>query len=94
MKNILHIQILTALAVKDAHGYGVLEQLSKDGVVEAMSDPRHVYRLLKRMTDAGYIEQTQDGRTKTYHLTKSGRQQLLRARSQMDEVCRRLFRRL
>ncbi len=57
-------RILSLLNQEPRHGYVLAKELSVQGST--------IYEHLRQLEDAGYIDGEQDGRRKTYSLTKRG----------------------
>lgn len=48
--------MLVLLCQKPAHGYELIQQLSRNGFAEGEIEPATVYRHLRRMEDAGHVK--------------------------------------
>ena len=74
--------ILFALIEEDRHGYGIVKHVETGSRGGVRLDPANLYRVLKRMTGDGLVEETDPpadddataDRRKYYRITRLGRQ--------------------
>lgn len=68
--------VLASLIDGPLHGYGIIKAVEERSDADVLLDPANLYRVLRRMRSAGWIQETaaQDERRKTYSLTRTGRQ--------------------
>ena len=88
----------------EAHGYALLPELERFGFDMHRLDPSVVYRILRQMEDASWVnsqwsEDSQGPRRRVYTITEAGEQRLvelmeeLRAtRDQIDDLVERFER--
>lgn len=67
--------VLASLIDGPLHGYGIIKAVEERSDADVRLDPANLYRVLRRMRAAGWIEEaaTSDERRKTYSLTRTGR---------------------
>lgn len=73
--------ILVALADRDRHGYGIMQDVSSRTAGRVMLSPGTLYSSIRRMLDQGLIEEldespdpkSQDERRRYYRVTRFGR---------------------
>ena len=67
--------VLASLIDGPLHGYGIIKAVEERSDADVLLDPANLYRVLRRMRAAGWIEEaaTSDERRKTYSLTRTGR---------------------
>jgi DNA-binding PadR family transcriptional regulator len=70
------IQLLTALAQGEAHGYEITNQMQTDTIAHLYVTGRAVYRELPRLEEDGLIEAVAGTYPKRYRLTSHGRRRL------------------
>lgn len=78
------LHILLVLAVGERHGYGIMKQVEADSQGQVKMGPGTLYGSLKRMLDAGLVEESEqridpalaDQRRIYYQLTGRGREVL------------------
>ena len=81
--------VLAVLAEAPLHGYGLIkavEQRSHSGV---LLDPANLYRVLRRMSGLGWIQQTEssdDSRRRTYAIAPDGRSVLRAELSRLERL--------
>jgi DNA-binding PadR family transcriptional regulator len=76
--------ILLALSTGERHGYGIMKQVEADSQGKVSMGPGTLYGSLKRMLDAGLVEESEkrvdpemdDERRIYYRLTAAGRKSL------------------
>ncbi|HUS84990.1 MAG TPA: helix-turn-helix transcriptional regulator [Anaerolineales bacterium] len=73
--------LLLLLQSGEAHGYALLDELERFGFDRERVDPTLVYRALREMEEAGWIqsswdEESQGPRRRVYTLHKEGKRQL------------------
>lgn len=81
--------ILLALADEDRHGYGIMQDVTKQTAGALQLGPGTLYGCLKRMLAAGLVEESDerpdpaldDERRRYYHMTPLGRR-IVRAEAQ------------
>jgi len=75
------LNILLSLADQERHGYGIMQEIQKMTGEQVLMGPGTLYGTLKRMLDAGLIEECDerpdpaldDERRRYYRITPSGR---------------------
>lgn len=74
------LMILAVLAEAPLHGYGLIKAVEERSEAGVLLDPANLYRVLRRMRGAGWIEEvpTEAEARRTYGITSQGRR-LLRA---------------
>ena len=70
--------VMAALIEGPLHGYGIIKSVETQSDAGVLLDPANLYRVLARMRDAGWIEETAppaegDERRRTYALSRLGR---------------------
>jgi DNA-binding PadR family transcriptional regulator len=73
--------ILISLADEERHGYGIMQEVAERTAKQTLMGPGTLYGTLKRMTEAGMVEEAGersdpaagDERRRYYRLTRSGR---------------------
>jgi DNA-binding PadR family transcriptional regulator len=73
--------ILLALEEGDRHGYGIIKEVERSTAGEIRLEPSPLYRRLKRLLEAGIVEESEkrpapeldDERRRYYRLTEHGR---------------------
>jgi DNA-binding PadR family transcriptional regulator len=67
--------VLASLIDGPLHGYGIIKAVEERSDADVLLDPANLYRVLRRMRAAGWIQETptSDERRKTYSLTGTGR---------------------
>jgi DNA-binding PadR family transcriptional regulator len=80
--------ILASLLDGPLHGYGIIKAVEDRSDHEVLLDPANLYRVLRRMRSARWIEETatDDERRKTYSLTKTGRQVVAAELSRLERL--------
>ena len=73
--------LLVILSQEEGHGYSLLDQLGKFGFDSEQSDPSLVYRALRDMEDAGWIEShwdddSQGPKRRVYQILPAGKANL------------------
>jgi len=73
--------LLVILSREEGHGYSLLDQLGKFGFDSERSDPSLVYRALRDMEDAGWIESrwddiSQGPKRRVYQILPAGKAHL------------------
>ena len=96
-------QILLALAERDLHGLGIMQEVLERSAGHMRLWPGMLYRNLQRLADAGFIEETggpatrEAGSPRYYRLTAEGRAQCAREAERLADLvsvarARRLLR--
>lgn len=73
------LMILLALVAENLHGYGILKEVSTASAGDVKLDPGNLYRRLRRMLNANWLERlpsapdSRDERRRQYRLTELGR---------------------
>lgn len=78
----VEFQILLVLSSGDRHGYGILRAAEERSQGRIVLEPGTLYRALRRLLNAGWVEETtseasetsEDSRRRYYRLTPAGRQ--------------------
>jgi DNA-binding PadR family transcriptional regulator len=69
--------ILAVLADGPSHGYGIIKSVEERSEHDVLLDPANLYRCLRRMSAAGWIDEVGsragDDRRRTYRITGRGR---------------------
>lgn len=68
--------ILSVLAASPLHGYGIIKAVEERSESGVLLDPANLYRCLRRMREAGWIDEVAGGpddRRRTYRITAAGR---------------------
>lgn len=69
--------ILAVLAEGPNHGYGLIKAVEARSEAGVLLDPANLYRVLRRMRAAGWIEESHDphgdARRRTHRITEEGR---------------------
>ena len=89
--------ILLILAQGRSYGYELRQRLQEDFGYQRVADPGALYRLLRDMEAAGFIESTWDiagtGPARRYYqLTASGRQELAASAEKLERQASRIRR--
>ena len=70
------LMVLAVLAEGPLHGYGLIKAVEERSYSGVLLDPANLYRVLRRMSKAGWIRQTEgsaEPRRRTYEVTAHGR---------------------
>ena len=86
--------ILVALADSDRHGYSIMQEVSERTAGAVRLSPSTLYSAIKRLLDAGYIEELDDRpdpahddeRRRYYRLTRAGRRAAVEEARQWEKV--------
>jgi DNA-binding PadR family transcriptional regulator len=86
--------ILVALADSDRHGYSIMQEVAERTAGAVRLSPSTLYSAIKRLLEAGYIEELQerpdpahdDERRRYYRLTSEGRRAAIREARQWEKV--------
>jgi DNA-binding PadR family transcriptional regulator len=69
--------VLAVLADAPHHGYAIIKAVEERSSQDVLLDPANLYRSLRRMQAAGWIDETRraamDDRRRTYRITPRGR---------------------
>jgi DNA-binding PadR family transcriptional regulator len=86
--------ILAVLAEGPSHGYGIIKAVEERSEHDVLLDPANLYRCLRRMSDAGWIDELQglpgDERRRTYEITAKGQTILRNEVQRLDNLLRGL----
>lgn len=88
------VHVLLSLLTDTLHGYGIVKEIRSRTADAVRLEPGNLYRVLRRLSDAGYIEETGDAptpesgdeRRKYYALTEAGRGALRREVARMKDM--------
>jgi len=88
--------ILLSLVVEEQHGYGIMQEVFERSQGKIRLWPATLYGTLKRLIDAGLIEESaerpapelDDARRRYYRLTKLGRRVLDAETERLEELVR------
>ena len=88
------VHVLLSLLADSLHGYGIVKEIRARTADSVRLEPGNLYRVLRRLSDAGYIEETgtaptpesDDERRKYYALTEAGRTALRREVARMKDM--------
>src|SRR5579872_5402119 len=86
--------ILVALADGERHGYSIMQEVADRTGGAVRLSPSTLYSAVKRLLEAGYIEELQerpdpahdDERRRYYRLTKIGRQAAMEEARQLEKL--------
>lgn len=86
--------ILVALADGERHGYSIMQEVAERTAGGVRLSPSTLYSAIKRLLEAGYIEELQerpdpehdDERRRYYRLTKAGRRAAVEEARQWEKV--------
>ena len=86
--------ILVALADGERHGYSIMQEVAERTGGAVRLSPSSLYSAVKRLLEAGYIEELQerpdpahdDERRRYYHLTKDGRRAAIQEARQWEKL--------
>ncbi|WP_029151300.1 PadR family transcriptional regulator [Microbacterium indicum] len=79
----LRLYLLSLLADKPLHGYGIIQALSERTGGTYTPSAGTIYPRLAKLEDEGLVTKTQDGRTTVYEITDAGRAEVER---RADEI--------
>jgi DNA-binding PadR family transcriptional regulator len=81
--------ILAVLAEGPLHGYGLIKGVEERSSSGVLLDPGNLYRVLRRMREQGWIEDTAEDeeRRRTHRITRAGRRVL---KAELDRLERLL----
>lgn len=67
--------ILAVLAERPSHGYGLIKAVEERSESGVLLDPANLYRVLRRMRELGWIEETESDneRRRVHRITAAGR---------------------
>jgi DNA-binding PadR family transcriptional regulator len=85
------LHILLALAGEDLHGYGIMQEVSRQSDGRYKLGPGTLYDNLQRLLDQGWIEElgpTEEARRRYYRLSSSGRRILSSEIARLEGVVR------
>jgi DNA-binding PadR family transcriptional regulator len=88
------VQLLTALAAGEAHGYAIEQQMIEDTFGHIFVDSRNVYRELRKLVEDGLIEEVPGTYPKRYRLTHDGRRTLRSEQGWMLETYKQINSRI
>lgn len=92
----VEFQILLVLARDESHGYGIMQATSRDTDGRMSLEPGTLYRALKRMSDAGLIEESErrpvadldDERRRYFKLTRLGKRVAAAEAGRLEKLVR------
>jgi DNA-binding PadR family transcriptional regulator len=88
--------ILISLADEERHGYGIMQEVAERTAKQTLMGPGTLYGTLKRMTEAGMVEEAGersdpaagDERRRYYRLTRSGRAAAVAEAERLESLVR------
>lgn len=89
------LQILTALAIEDLHGYGIIQAVATQSQGKIRIGPGTLYDNLKRFMEHGWVRDLQpasENEKRLYRLTAAGKDALSCEISRLDHLVRQAKR--
>jgi DNA-binding PadR family transcriptional regulator len=82
----LRLYLLSLLAERPLHGYGIIQALSERTGGTYTPSAGTIYPRLAKLEDEGLVTKTQEGRTTIYEITEAGRAEVTERAAELDGI--------